>query len=56
MMDLTSIEFCQANCGMEFKVGIKGRKVIRGVRVSDRVAGFMNFKDQDRQRIVRAEA
>ena len=56
MMDLTSIEFCQANPGMEFKVGIKGRKVIRGVRVSGRVAGFMNFKDRDSQQIVRVEA
>ena len=41
---------------MEFKVGIKGRKVIKGVRVSDRVAGFMTFKDQESQRIVRVEA
>lgn len=45
-MDLTGIGFCQANHGTEFKLGVKRRKVVGGVRVSDRVVGFVDFKNQ----------
>lgn len=45
-MGLAEIGFCQANNNMEFKLGIKGRKVIRTVRYSDRVVEFMAFKNQ----------
>ena len=31
---------------MEFKLGIKRRKVIGRVRVRDRVVGFVDFKNQ----------
>lgn len=40
---------------MKYKLGIKGREAIRGVRNYDRSVEFMNFKNQYGQKIVGME-